>query len=292
MWLEGGVEDGADAPGVRSEGLSDGAVEGGEGVEAVEPALEHARRAGKRRLERRALGILAGSHIYGPTPVDEAIPWLEAHTEAVDDHSFFLEGRAFLEAARGELERARVLQRAAENRRLELGVPAVNSTGPRWEVAMLAGQFDEAAAVAAAAVEHWERHGERGYRSTAAAELALSLCRLGELEEGERWSRTAEELAPEDDTLTHMLWRQARALVRAGHDRTEEAVRLAREAVELGERAQMPNIHAGAYATLASILVGSGRSAEAHDAAAAAVRLYGAKGNTVSAAAARALLER
>ncbi|HEX5800127.1 MAG TPA: adenylate/guanylate cyclase domain-containing protein [Gaiellaceae bacterium] len=261
-------------------------------IDAVEPALEHARRAGKRRLERRALGILAGSHIYGPTPVDEAIPWLEAHTQAVDDHSFFLEGRAFLEAARGELERARALQRAAETRRLELGVPAVNSTGPRWEVAMLAAQFEEAAAVAATAVEHWQRHGERGYRSTAAAELALALCRLGELEEGERWSRTAEELAPEDDTLTHMFWRQARALVLAGHDRTEEAVRLAREAVELGERAQMPNTHAGAYATLASILVGSGRSAEAQAAAAAAVRLYEAKGNTVSAAAARSLLER
>ena len=101
---------------------------------------------------RRALGILAGSHIYGPTPVDEAIPWLEAHTEAVDDHSFFLEGRAMLEAARGELERARALQRAAETRRLELGVPAVNSTGPRWEVAMLTAQFEEAAALAAAHV--------------------------------------------------------------------------------------------------------------------------------------------
>ena len=261
-------------------------------IDAVEPALEHARRAGKRRLERRALGILAGSHIYGPTPVDEAIPWLEAHTEAVDDHSFFLEGRALLEAARGELGRARALQRAAETRRLELGVPAVNSTGPRWEVAMLAAQFEEAAAVAAAAVEHWQQHGERGYRSTAAAELALALCHGGKLEEGERWSRTAEELAPEDDTLTHMFWRQARALVLAGHDATEEAIRLAREAVELGERAQMPNIHAGAYATLASILVGGGRSTEAHAAAKAAVRLYGAKGNTVSAAAARSLLER
>ncbi|MBI2237950.1 MAG: tetratricopeptide repeat protein [Actinobacteria bacterium] len=71
----------------------------------------------------------------------------------------------------------------------------------------------------------------------------------------------------------------------------EEAERLARSAVGLGERIDFINDRADAWLDLAEVLRLAGKSDEAADAVRQALEFYGQKGNVPSAGRARALLE-
>ena len=57
--------------------------------------------------------------------------------------------------------------------------------------------------------------GERGFLSTIAGFLAQALCAQGEYDEAERFSRASEAAAAPDDVMSQVLWRTARAKVRA-----------------------------------------------------------------------------
>ena len=83
----------------------------------------------------------------------------------------------------------------------------------------------------------------------------------------------------------------ARALALARLGRLEEAETFAREAVGYAEGTEFLDYHADALLVLAEVLRLAGRPEEAASALEEAVALYERKGNVVSAAKARALLE-
>ena len=159
-----------------------------------------------------------------------------------------------------------------------------------WEVETLAGDFSAAEQAARRSCAQLEELGDTGYRATAAARLAHSLYGLGRLDEAERETNLAEELAAPDDRLSHGLWRPVRARVYAHAGRHAEAEALAREAVTLFADTDMVDYQAHALSDLAQVLDLAGKREAAREQFSHAVELFEAKGNVVGAARARAAL--
>jgi ATP/maltotriose-dependent transcriptional regulator MalT len=158
----------------------------------------------------------------------------------------------------------------------------------RWDVESLAGDVAAAERAVRASCERLAELGDTGYRATATAQLAESLYLRDRLDEAERESEVAEELAAPDDRVSQALWRQVRAKLHARAGRPADAERLAREAVALLAETDMLDYHARAVADLAEVL----RAVDLPDAAstelAGAIELFEAKGNVVRAEWARA----
>jgi tetratricopeptide (TPR) repeat protein len=129
----------------------------------------------------------------------------------------------------------------------------------------------------------YEELGLRAELSTVAGQLAHAYYELGQLEEAEQWAARSAELGASDDATTQMLWRQARAKVLARRGEHADAERLAREAVEIGERTESPNAQADTYADLGEVLTLAGRLHEAAEALEQALSRYEAKENVVMA---------
>ena len=139
--------------------------------------------------------------------------------------------------------------------------------------------------------ESLERMGETNYISTTAALLSEVLYRQGDLDGAEEHTRISEGLAAQDDVTSQFRWRTVRAKVLAARGDTADAEKLAREAVALIQASDDLNSQGDAALDLAEVLRAAGRLAEAAEAAGDALSLYEAKGNSVSAALARAMLE-
>jgi len=124
--------------------------------------------------------------------------------------------------------------------------------------------------------------GERGYLSSAAALLAHALAGLGRLDEAERFSQTSEGAAAADDAFSHVLWRSARAKIRARRGELAEAESLAREAVAVADRTDLLNTRGDTLADLGEVIALAGRPAEAAAAFEQAAEIFERKGNRAS----------
>jgi class 3 adenylate cyclase len=258
-------------------------------LDAVEHAIVHAQRAGHTHWERE-LPVWKGTALfYGPTPVEEILRWQDVEHQ---EHSMALNHRAVLEAMRGRFDAARGLLATADNAAAERGEMLFRAGGAmsEWEVETLAGEPVAAERAARRTCDWLEELGETGFRSLAIGALAWSLVELGRLDDAERLTQQAEELASTDDVLSHMLWRQVRARLHARAGRPEQGEQLAREAVLLGEETEMLNWHANALVDLGEICMLEGKRDEGGRHFAHALELYERKGNVVSAAQARAAL--
>ena len=158
------------------------------------------------------------------------------------------------------------------------------------EVELLADNPLAAARELRESCEIFEAMGEKSFFSTAAARLAEALYAQERDEEAERWTKRSEETAASLDLLSQVHYRATRAKIVARQGRLEDAERLAREAVELAESTDSPNLRAGTLMDLAEILRAAGRADEASAALRESLSLYERKGNLVSAARARARL--
>jgi tetratricopeptide (TPR) repeat protein len=193
----------------------------------------------------------------------------------------------------GRFEQARAVLTELEAELVERGAThllAAVKGGYRLDVELLAG---DAAAAVAAGEESCRIDDELGHQaelSTVAGRLALAFCALGKFEEAERWAARSAELGSTDDATTQMLWRQAQATVLAQRGDHAEAVRLAGEAVAIGEQTEMLNGQADAYADLGEVLALAGRQQEAGEALNEALRRYERKENFVMAERMRARL--
>jgi tetratricopeptide (TPR) repeat protein len=107
--------------------------------------------------------------------------------------------------------------------------------------------------------------------------------------EAERAARSCELLAAADDVVSQILWRTARAKVRARAGAFEEAEALAREAVAIAERIDFLSTQGDALLDLAEVLRLAGRKAEALIAVDEAAERYERKGNLASLERARRL---
>jgi tetratricopeptide (TPR) repeat protein len=144
--------------------------------------------------------------------------------------------------------------------------------GARSPLALLQGlmvpEIENWAGNPAAAVEVGEEGsalleeiGDRGWLSTASAELAECYVQLGELDRAYELTVRSEELGASDDMANEERRREARAKVLARRGEHDEAERLAREALAVSERQE--HLDAWAFMTLGDVLEHAGRTDEA-----------------------------
>jgi class 3 adenylate cyclase/tetratricopeptide (TPR) repeat protein len=262
------------------------------GTAACEHALVHARRAEDEDLAEALVHTIAWGNLFGPTPVGEALDWLEGERAQIRDPLLVLEGHeGWLEAMRGHFDRARSLVAQTITRREELGASMAVANGEQIaaQIELLAGDPAAAEAALRKACEMLEQMSERGVLSTFAGVLARTLCTLGCYGEAEEWSYKSEELGASDDIGTQILWRQARGRAIAERD-LQGGEALVREAVTLVDQTDMLNQRGDALLDLAEVLELAGRGDEAAVEVGKALALYERKGNLVMAEGARARL--
>jgi class 3 adenylate cyclase/tetratricopeptide (TPR) repeat protein len=264
---------------------------------ALEQALACAERAGEQQEILLILDGLARVALLGPMPVEEAVPRCEEIRAQGGGHGGF-EGvlaiiAAYLEAMQGRFPEARVAYEEGGRILAELGAVVDGAALQAWagEVEMLAGDFAAAERLRRSAFETLDKVGERGILSTVAAYLGETLHAQGRDEEAIRLTEISERTAADDDLTSQILWRgtRAKALARNGGER--EAESLAREAVTLAQETDCLLLNADALMSLAEVLFARGATVEAAVRLRAALALYEAKGNVVSAASARTRLE-
>ena len=147
---------------------------------------------------------------------------------------------------RGDIDEARRLKADARALYEELG--------QRFRIALwslvaadietLAGRPEEATAILRWAFDELDDMGWTSVMSTMAAFLADAL--LPENDEALRYSRLSEELAAEEDVVTQVMWRVARARASGDED-------LAMQAVRLAEPTDSPDLKARAYLAVAQV---------------------------------------
>jgi hypothetical protein len=237
--------------------------------EAWRQALDYAERGNLRAERAESLGWLMMSANFGPLPVEEGIALCKRfYDEAFDDpviQAHACVEQAALEAMRGDLPLARELIAKGRQSLAELGFTLLVATTAQEAnyIERLAGELAGAAAIVRESFADLETMGERAYLSTAAALLADALYAQGELEEAERLSHVSENTAARTDVFSQILWRSARAKIRARRGEPAEAEALAREAVELAETTDMLNTQGDTLVALSEVRSLAGRSAEA-----------------------------
>jgi len=264
--------------------------------QAADQAVEHARQAGKRSLLGHAMAIRSAAEMFGTMRPDEMLASLEAAGTEIGQEGLFehlmLVHRSACAAMVGDLDTARLLSDDAIALGARIGIAFFVAVACEFR-----GEFELQAGDAVAAEEAFRRQygtldrlGDEGHKSLAAADLARALCRLDRLDEAETFARTALEVAAEDDVASQVFGRSAQALVRSGKSEHDQAIRLAREAVEMIADAEMPNFQGEAWMELAEVLRAASRTGEASDAARTALGFFERKGNELAIASTQAFL--
>jgi tetratricopeptide (TPR) repeat protein len=256
--------------------------------EAWRQALAHAGQGNLKAERAESIGWLMMSANFGPLPVEEGIALCKRfHHEAVDDP--FIQGNAWvergaLEAMRGDFPLARELIAEGRQTIADLGFSLLAATTAQeaFYVEMLAGDTAEALRIMRESYAALETLDERSYLSTAAALLAHVLCARSDLVEAERFSRASEDAAARDDAFSQVLWRSARAKIRAHGGGLAEAEALGRDAVALSEETDLLNTRGDTLADYAEVLALAGRRLDATAALERAAEHFERKGNTTS----------
>ncbi len=257
-------------------------------VEAAERSLEHAKLAGDLRSELGGASSYALAAYLGPTPVRAAVARCEQiAAEARGDRgteALVNAQLAQLLAMDGQFDRARGLIERARGSLMELGrkVLAAALATDSWRIEMLAGDPAAAERGLRRDIAVLESIGEKYFLSTVAAGLSHVLYAQGKLAEAESISRVAEELTGEDDVMSQVLWRSARAKIAGRGGRTDEALAFAADAVARARETDGPVTLADALADEAEVLALAGHPEEAGARLTEAHGLYRRKGDVVS----------
>jgi predicted ATPase/class 3 adenylate cyclase len=257
--------------------------------EVLERALLYAQRANDERGRSFLLAALARAALLGPTPVDAALRRCEEITaQAGDDRvlaAAILPPTGGLHALRGDFERARSLYERARASFEEFGLRAALAALPLYSgpIELLAGDPRAAERELRRGYILLKEMGDRGRFSTVAAFLAQALYAQARLEEADAVVLSAAAAATTYDFYTQAVWRGTRALILAGAGESEQAERLAREAVALSRETDWLNLAGDSLLALAEVLAAGGRTAEATAHASEALRRYREKGNKISA---------
>jgi class 3 adenylate cyclase/tetratricopeptide (TPR) repeat protein/type II secretory pathway predicted ATPase ExeA len=240
----------------------------GEMEPALECALRYAERAGERRDRSRMLSDLARATVIGPRPVGQGIRRCNEIVERargdIAPVAFTEAMLAVLDAMDGRPDDARDRWRQSKDRLAEVGLILGVAVVQMYYafIELLAEQPDEAIPEVTDACATFERIGERGRLSTAAALLARLLCELGLDEESARYAEISQDAASPDDVVSQVLWRgvRARLLARAGARQAEE---LAGTGVEMVRHTDFLMLHGDALCARADVLARLGRPGQA-----------------------------
>ena len=130
--------------------------------------------------------------------------------------------------------------------------------------------------------------GERDQISQIAASLSRILSVRGATEGAAAFASLSADRAPAESVAAQALWRAARARVLANGGDSQEAERLAREAIQLLP-VEMLNLGGDLRVNLAEVLLAAGQRVTALEAIGEAIELYERKGNQAAAVRARSL---
>jgi class 3 adenylate cyclase/tetratricopeptide (TPR) repeat protein len=264
-------------------------------AEALARALEHARRAGDEREDAILIGLGTAPY-WGPTPVDECTERCKKLLAEIEGRRPTVEAAlvgtlAGLQAMCGNFDHARGLYARQQSMHEDLGRPysLAAATIMAGRIEMLAGEPAAAEAELRRGYVILEGMGELGVLSTLAAYLADAVYAQGRYDEADHLTHVSEEAATSDDIASHVWWRVTRARVLARRGSHEEAERIGSEARALAEVTDDLFIRGRALIDLAEVrrLGGVDGSAPLLE---EALRLFEAKGDTVSAGRTRAAL--
>jgi tetratricopeptide (TPR) repeat protein len=235
----------------------------------------------------------ATAAVLGPTPVDKAVRRCEGFRELVGASPvaavLMLNPLASLHAMRGEFELADEFLSEANEALDQLGSMGWVSHHEAL-VRLLEGQPGLAERPLRSAVERLASMGDGELLATTLAMLAQAVYAQGQLEEAEQLCRMAAGAGAADDVVTQVIWRGVGAKILADKGSSDEAEKLARDAVALVAPTDLLSHHGDAMLDLAEVLRTNSHTDEYHGIVEAALSLYERKGNVVGAARARALL--
>jgi len=223
---------------------------------ASEQAIAHARAAGP---DDRTWG-LGVALSQGPRPAAEALASLDARLPEQPNATDVAVRGVFL-AMLDQIEEAWAVSLPAYERMRELGW----EYGATWlgEIAEIAGDDATAVEYLRTACDEYEAGGNTPVLSTYAPLLGRYLCAIGHYDEAEPLAAKGRELGAPEDVLTQALWRGTEALIRSHRGDHEEAVRLAREAVDFIGRSDSPANQGYCLSILGEVLEAAGRRKEA-----------------------------
>jgi class 3 adenylate cyclase/tetratricopeptide (TPR) repeat protein len=171
-------------------------------------AMEHASRAGDLSFESSIRAMAARAVHLGPTPIPEALRWLDAEAAKSTTYLPQLDMRkAALLAEQGRFDEARSLLADTISQMNERGMAfsAAFAMQTAWRIEMLAGDDTAAESAARQGCEQLARLGDQGFLSTQSCQLADALCALGRYEESEQWALRGLKLGSSDDLGTQFL---------------------------------------------------------------------------------------
>ena len=258
-------------------------------AEAIERALEHARRA---RAGVEMVGTLAGLYaqalLHGPTPVDEAIARVQDLRDELGLDAT-LRGSintslAGLLAMRGDFEGARRLFRDAAATYEEFGLRfrRANQSFVGAQIELLAGDPAAAERELRASTAAFAEIGAATSATTHRALLTEVVARLGRLEEARELARQVAAEASSFDLIAQVLWRSALAHVRAAEGSAHEAVELATEARRHLADSEFPQLAIAALTSGAEAAAAADDGPEAERLLAEARKIAEAKGAVAS----------
>ena len=264
-----------------------------------ERALFHAERAGNQHDAVRAAASLGLLALWGPLPAPEAIERCHELRDRVAGHrratASLLRFEAVLVAMGGSVDEGRALHETADDIMEDLGMPSMSAaltSFTRTILELLAGAPVRAEHAARAGLQALEAMGNRNQGSTAAALVGLTLIEQGRDDEALEFADLAAAWAAPDDTVSQVLQLAVRARVLAGRGEHAAARASATDAVALSKASDDPSLRGDALVYLAHVLERAGRAEDAAKSLHEAVALFERKGNAISAARARATIER
>ncbi len=253
-------------------------------------ALGAARTADDRRRITSVLAAAPVAALWGPSPVPRAggrcldvmrLSRITADSPAVEATS--VRCQAVLEGMRGRFDTARSLLDSARTTGRKVGL-----RHGLLETELYAGIIELFADDPVAAEPHLReafgglgRLGVGADAGQAAAHLARALLLQGRLDEAEELANDSDALAGQN-LQTAIAARSVLAEVLAARGDTDEALRLADEAVRIAAGTDITLDHANALASLARVRLAAGDAGGARRAADSARELYEAKGAVVS----------
>jgi class 3 adenylate cyclase/tetratricopeptide (TPR) repeat protein len=256
--------------------------------QALAQALAHAREVGDRQQARFALTFLSRIGLVGPRPVPDALAYLdELAAYAPGDpmvEASLATARAPLEAMHGRFDEARRLYGEAQAKLAQLGrtVPLAAVRTDAAVVERLAGDLPAAERELRAGVDASSALGERSNLSTLAALLAETLADQGDLDEADKYLEISDRMTADEDVLSQVVRRVARAKLHLGRGNVEEAAELTQAAVDVAAKTDAPLVQADALVAQGDALVAIGDS-RARGAYEEAERRYLLKANVVAA---------
>ena len=254
--------------------------------------MQHARQAGDLWFET-SMRAMAASCIYlGPTPISEALPWLDAAKKQSACYQPWLDiMKATLLAELGRFDEARSLltETIAQMNERGLAMRAGHAMQTAWRIEMLAG--DDAAAERAARLgcEQLDSLGEQNYLSTQSCQLADALYALGRYDEAEQWALRGLELGSSDDLATQFIGLSVRSRLLARKGDMAAALALADQVDGLARVSDDPRDPADAALNRAEISYLASQYARVSEMVDEAVKHYARKGATAYVARARRL---